>query len=115
MERSAGLDAEWDRNRAEEEPEMWDLAVLEKKIAAECEAQGVPVVGSSDGLPLEVELCQETLRGADGTNLGAACQPVWRRGKFWCALCDQDVLLMRAVPVPVPDVTQADKEVADAG
>ena len=44
MERSAGLDAEWDRNRAEEEPEMWDLALLEKKIAAECEAQGVPMM-----------------------------------------------------------------------
>ena len=36
--------AELDRNRAEEEPEMWELAVLEKKMRAECEAQGVPMM-----------------------------------------------------------------------
>ena len=28
--RTPGEDAEWDRNRAEEEPEMWDLAVADK-------------------------------------------------------------------------------------
>ena len=30
MERTPGLDAEWDRNRAEEEPVMWDLAQADK-------------------------------------------------------------------------------------
>ena len=110
-ERTPGEDAEWDRNRVEEDPELWDLAVLEQKIAAECEAQGVPMVGSSDGLPLEVEPCQERLRGAGGTELGLACQPLWKRDGFWCQLCDQRVILMRAVePVPLPDVTGADRE-----
>ena len=102
-ERTPGEDAEWDRNRAEEDPVLWELAmtdkahreelaksppydVLERKLAEE--------VGE---FPYEVEPCQETLRGADGTELGAACQPLWRKGKFWCALCDQDVILMRAV------------------
>ena len=111
---SPGEAAEWDRVRVEEDPELWDLAVLEQKIRAECEAQGVPMFGSD--LPEEVEPCQERLRGADGTELGAACQPMWKRDGFWCGLCDQSVLIMRAVPVPLPDVTQADrKEGADAG
>ena len=61
MERSPGLDAEWDRNRAEEDPVMWELAmtdkahreqlaksppydVLERKVAEACAEQGVPMM-----------------------------------------------------------------------
>ena len=80
--RSVGEDAEWDRVRAEEEPEMWDLAIQDK---------------ARRELPEEVEPCQERLRGAGGQELGAACQPLWRKGSFWCGLCDQSVLIMRAV------------------
>ena len=108
--RSVGEDAEWDRNRVEEDPVLWELAmtdkahreelaksppydVLERKLAEE--------VGE---LPLEVEPCQETLRGADGQVLGLACQPVWKRAGFWCLLCDQSVLIMREVAEAVREV-----------
>ena len=59
----------------------------------------------------EVEPCQETLAG------GGWCRSWGRRvsrfgngpGSGAC-LCDQSVLIMRAVPVPLPDVAGADKE-----
>ena len=86
------LEAEMDRNRAEEEPEMWDLAQADKACREEL-AKMFP----EDNLPDEVEPCQERLRGAGGQDLGASCQPLWRKGSFWCALCDQDILIMRAV------------------
>ena len=47
--------------------------------------------------PNEMELCGERLRGADGADLGLACQPIWKRDGFWCALCDRGVILMREV------------------
>ena len=59
--RSVAEDAEWDRNRVEEDPVLWELAmtdkahreelaksppydVLERKVAEACEEQGVPMI-----------------------------------------------------------------------
>ena len=59
--RSVAEDAEWDRNRVEEDPVLWELAmtdkahreelaksppydVLERKMAEACEEQGVPMI-----------------------------------------------------------------------
>ena len=101
--------------RVEEDPELWDLAVLEQKIRAECEAQGVPMFGSGDGLPLEVEPCGERI-DLVGEKAGSACRPRWGYKDGWhCGHCGQSVLIMRKVPVPLPDVIAADREVADAG
>ena len=107
---SPGEAAEWDRSRVEEDPNLWDAALLEKHIKVACETQGATKFGTELGLPDEVEPCQERLRGADGTNLGAACQPLWKKGGFWCQLCDREVLIMRAVPPPLPDTAGADSE-----
>ena len=99
-ERSPGEDAEWDRNRPEEDPVLWELAQTDKahrEELAKSPPYDVLERMVADVLPEEVEPCLEVLRGAGGEPLGAACQPVWRKGKFWCALCDQDVILMRAV------------------
>ena len=125
--RTAGENAEWDRNRAEEDPVLWELAmtdkahreelaksppydVLEKKVAAACEEQGVPMIGA-DEFPDEVEPCQERLAYPDGNRGGSACDPRWGRDSGWyCGNCKAAVLIMRAVPVPVPDVIEAVKE-----
>ena len=98
MERSLGLDAEWDRVRVEEEPELWDLAVLEKKIRAECEAQGVPMFSSEVGLPLKWEHCQERIQ-LPGLKAGSACQPLWNGmvGLWWCKHCGADIQITREV------------------
>ena len=82
--RSAGEDAEWDRVRVEEDPELWDAAVREK---AERE------------LPVEVEPCLERIQCAGGENLGSACQPGWNgyMGRWECRTCERVVLIMREV------------------
>ena len=81
--RSPGEDAEWDRNRVEEEPELWDAAVREKAEA---------------GLPEEVEPCLERLAYPDGNLGGSACDPRWgRKGGWYCGNCKAAVLIMREV------------------
>ena len=109
--RTPGEDAEWDRVRVEEDPELWDLEksppldVLERKIAAACEEQGLPMVGSD--LPEEVEPCQERLAYPDGNKGGSACDPRWGRANGWyCGNCKAAVLIMRAVDDGVPVVWQ---------
>lgn len=67
MARSPGEDAEWDRVRVEEDSDLWSAVV-------------------------RTERCLRRHPTGD-----LACQPVFRRGGFWCGLCGDKILIMKAV------------------
>ena len=67
MARSPGEDAEWDRVRVEEDPDLWNTVV-------------------------RTERCLRRHPAGD-----LACQPVFRRGGFWCGLCGDNILIMKVV------------------
>ena len=73
-ERTPGEDAEWDRNRVEEEPELWDAAVIDRM---------------EQSLPDEVEPCLTAGR----------CRPVfWATTRSWrCDHCSAKLVLMKEV------------------
>ena len=72
--RSPGEDAEWDRNRVEEEPALWDAALLDKL---------------EQELPDEVEPCLTAGR----------CRPVFQAiTRSWrCDHCSAKLVLMKEV------------------
>ena len=125
--RSVGEDAEWDRVRVEEDPVLWELAmtdkahreelaksppydVLERKVAAACEAQGVPMFPeyTAEELAENFQQAAKMMAGADASLpdevepclLRRRCRPWYvSTTRSWkCDACQADLLLMRVVP-----------------